>query len=295
MTQTLEALGRRTDSMRGIRSVVHTMKTLSAINAAPYAHAASAIEVYHTTVLEGLHAFLCRSGSIVMDGTGQGTRVLVIFGSDHGLCGSYNEGLAAYVNRTAGAKADEVLCIGAQMADALADQKIPVAQMFFPPASVDGIGRLANVLTKKLDAIRRSSVLHGMIVSLAYVARGDGGMQAPVVKRLLPLDPDIVEGLVAKPWTSRSLPSFSMASDDLFMALLRAHLFASLFRASAEALLTENAARLALMQQAEQSVDERLEALKSDTRTLRQNEITTELLDVIIGFEALKKDRRTQR
>jgi F-type H+-transporting ATPase subunit gamma len=86
-----------------------------------------------------------------------------------------------------------------------------------------------------------------------------------------------------------------MQPDELFMALIRGHLFASLFRAAAEALVTENAARLALMQQAEQSVDDRLDALQSETRALRQTEITTELLDVIIGFEALKKDKRSAR
>jgi F-type H+-transporting ATPase subunit gamma len=85
-----------------------------------------------------------------------------------------------------------------------------------------------------------------------------------------------------------------MPPEDLFISLIRGHLFASLFRAAAEALVTENAARLALMQQAEQSVDDRLDALKSDTRALRQSAITTELLDVIIGFEALKKDARSE-
>jgi F-type H+-transporting ATPase subunit gamma len=84
-----------------------------------------------------------------------------------------------------------------------------------------------------------------------------------------------------------------METNDLFAVLLRAHLFASLFRAAAEALVTENAARLALMQQAEHSVDDRLEGLKSDTRALRQSEITTELLDVIVGFEALRQNRRS--
>ena len=101
----------------------------------------------------------------------------------------------------------------------------------------------------------------------------------------------MIAGLQAKPWASRSLPYFSMRPDDLFMALIRGPLFASLFRASAEALVTENAARLALMRQAEQSVDDRLDALRSETRAVRQTEITTELLDVIIGFEALKKNK----
>ena len=67
-----------------------------------------------------------------------------------------------------------------------------------------------------------------------------------------------------------------------------------MFRAAADALVTENAARLALMQQAEHTVDDRLAELLAETRAFRQNEITTELLDVIVGFEALKKRNPNQ-
>jgi len=290
MAQTLEMLARRTTSMHGIRSVVHTMKTLSVINAAPYDHAARAIEAYHDTVLQGLHAVLSQSVPIEAAPSSKAAPVVVVFGSDHGLCGNYNEALAEHVAQNiTGAT---VLCVGAQMADALADQGLGVQKAFFPPASVDGIGRLANVLTQKLDEIRQANHPHGVRVSLAYFARSDSGGQAPEIAALLPLDPAMVRDLQARPWASRSVPQFTMASEDLFKALIRGHVFASLFRAAAEALVTENAARLALMQQAERSVDEKLDALQSDTRALRQSEITTELLDVIIGFEALKKDRR---
>jgi F-type H+-transporting ATPase subunit gamma len=286
MAQTLESLARRSASMKGIRSVVHTMKTLSVINAAPYEHAARAIEAYHATVLDGLHAFLSQSGPLSAPGK-DAQRVVVVFGSDHGLCGNYNEALAAHVAR--GFAGATVLCVGAQMADALSDQGLGVSKAFFPPASVDGIGRLANLLTRKLDAMQQGG--HPLDVSLAYFARDENGLQEARIVGLLPLDPELVADFQAKPWASRSLPQFSMPSDDLFMSLVRGHLFASLFRAAAEALVTENAARLALMQQAEQSVDDRLDALLSDTRALRQTEITTELLDVIVGFEALKKRR----
>lgn len=297
MAQTLETLARRTTSMQGVRSVVHTMKTLSVINSAPYEHAAQAIKAYHETVLEGLHAFLSQSGAVDVATANVAARVIVVFGSDHGLCGNYNEALAAHVKRHIGPNADKattVLCVGAQMADALADIGLGVEKAFFPPASVDGIGRLANLLTQKLGGIRRDSHPHEISASLAYFARRDSGAQAPEIAALLPLDPAIIRDLQTKPWASRSLPYFSMPPDELFMALIRGHLFASLFRAAAEALVTENAARLALMQQAEKSVDDRLDALKSETRALRQTEITTELLDVIIGFEALKKDKRSR-
>lgn len=297
MAQTLEVLARRTTSMQGIRSVVHTMKTLSVINSAPYEHAARSIEAYHATVLEGLHAFLSQSGPINAVTSSDTQKVLVVFGSDHGLCGNYNDALANDVRQhivLEEGKTAIILCVGAQMAGALGDQDIEVEKTFFPPASVDGIGRLANLLTRTLDRIRAKSHPHEFSVSLAYFARSDGGMQAPLIAPLLPLDSARLNEFRTKPWSSRCLPYFSMPSDDLFRSLIREHLFARLFRASAEALVTENAARLALMQQAEQSVDDRLDTLKSDTRALRQTEITTELLDVIIGFEALKKDRRSK-
>lgn len=298
MTQTLEALARRTTSMQGIRSVVHTMKTLSVINSAPYEHAASAVKDYHDTVLEGLHAFLSQSGPINAATSDNAAKVMVVFGSDHGLCGNYNEALAAHVGEHIDSNADNattILCIGAQMVDALADQGLGVQKTFFPPASVDGIGRMANLLTQKLDDIRRNIHPCEVSVSLAYFARIEGGMQAPKIEALLPLDSALISDLQEKPWSSRSLPYFSMPLDDLFMALTRGHLFATLFKAAAEALVTENAARLALMQQAEQSVEDRLEELTSDTRVLRQTEITTELLDVIVGFEALKKKKMPKK
>jgi F-type H+-transporting ATPase subunit gamma len=297
MAQTLETLTRRTASMQGIRSVVHTMKTLSVINSAPYEQAARAIEAYHATVLDGLHAFLSQAGPMTLGVPEIASRVIVVFGSDHGLCGNYNDALATHLRHDIERKASlstTVLCVGAQMADALADQGLTVEKALFPPASVDGIGRLANLLTKRLDSIRHNSRPREVSVSLAYSARSGDGTQAPRIAALLPLDPNLIRELETKPWTSRSLPSFTMHPGDLFKALIRAHLFASLFRAAAEALVTENAARLALMQQAEQSVDDRLEMLKSDTQALRQSDITTELLDVIIGFEALKKHKHTQ-
>lgn len=295
MTQSLEALTRQMDSMESIHSVVHTMKTLSVINAAPYEQAARAIEAYHETVLEGLHAFLSSTGPVTFERSATGTRVVIALGTDHGLCGSYNEVIAdclrAHMEAQAGEKTT-ILCVGAQMADALKERGLDIHELFFPAASVDGIGRLANLLTQHLDAAQTGPSGQDIAVDLAYLARAAAGGQAPQLVQLLPLDPEFLQDLQAKPWQSRSLPTFSMPSGDLFKALVRAHIFASLVRAATEAMVTENAARLALMQQAEQSVEDRLEAFKSEANALRQSGITTELLDVIIGFEALNKDEQ---
>lgn len=291
MTQTLETLSRRTATLTSIRGIVHTMKTMSAINAVPYEHAARSVESYHQTVLIGLRAFVAKTGPVAMPVTVQAERVLVVFGSDHGLCGNYNEVLAATA-RTEAAKAEtgtRILCVGARMKDALSDQGLSPEVTFLPPASADGIGRLASDIVTRLDQIGGGDVHNRIAVTLAFTRRAGKGQREPVVSPLLPVAPSLLSGPGRVGWQSRSLPDYTMQATPLLAALLRNHIFASVFQASAEAMVTENAARLALMQQAEQAVDERLEEVGGQFRLVRQDEITNELMDIIVGFEALKK------
>lgn len=125
-------------------------------------------------------------------------------------------------------------------------------------------------------------------MALAFTERAEHGQQTTVVRQVIPLDPALVNRLSRRQWTSRSLPHFDIPPAAVLAALLRNYLFASLFSACVEALVTENAARLARMQQAEKSIDDRLVELALATQTTRQSAITEELLDVIAGFEALK-------
>lgn len=293
MAQTLETLSRHSDTLTSIRGIVHTMKTLSAINATPYEHAARSIEAYHRTILRGFSAFAHRTGEIALHPGDVAEHLVVVFGSDHGLCGNYNEILAEVVKHHCKAQTtrkQRLVCIGAQMNDALVDQDLSPEAVLLPPASGEGIGRLAGDIVTRLDVIGRGQPLYRIAVTLAFTQRGQHGLREPVTRRLLPLEPGLLQR--ERRWHSRTLPDFSMAPDALLASLIRSHIFASVFRASAEAMVTENAARLALMQQAEQSVDDRLEQVRGELRSVRQTEITNELMDVIIGFEALKKTAR---
>ncbi|MCL3882933.1 FoF1 ATP synthase subunit gamma [Marivita sp. GX14005] len=292
MTQTLEQLTRRGDTMQSIRGIVRTMKTMSAINALPYEEAADAIGDYRRTVLAGLHAHVLAHGPLPQAQAGDAAPVMIAFGSDHGLCGNYNETVAARVLRAVADAPARVLCVGARMEDALSAEGIVLERVLMPPASADGLGRLAGRAISALDDLRGAP---DAPVALIFMQRGDHGRQAPALQRLLPFDPDLLRGFTRQSWASRSLPFARMAPAPLLAALIRGYLFAEIFHAAAEALVTENAARLARMQQAERSIDERLEGLTGDMRMLRQSEITTELMDVIIGFEALKHDRRGAR
>ena len=289
MTQTLERLTQRTDTMGSIRSIVRTMKTMSAINALPYEQAAQAIEAYRETILTGFHAFVQCNGPLPVDHDRAAAPIVIAFGSDHGLCGNYNEIVADEVQRTTGsASGATVICVGAQMEDALVGQGISPQTTLLPPATAEGLGRLAGRVIAILDQMRQASKTGATTVSLVFTKRGEHGLQRPITQKLLPLDPAMTTRFSKDPWASRSLPQLTPPPAVLLAALIRSYLFAEIFRAAAEAMMTENAARLARMQQAERSVDEQLDALTAEMRSVRQTEITTELLDVIIGFEALK-------
>src|SRR5690554_4339282 len=265
MAQTLEHLSRKNDTLTSIRGIVHTMKTLSAINAAPYEQAAQSIESYHQAILQGLASFVYRTGgvSVLSEALQPNTQLLVVFGSDHGLCGNYNELLAnkvvEYSEAVPMAK-QHILCIGSRMGNALLEQDLSPDVVLMPPASADGVGRLAGDIVTRIERLGRGQALTNLAVTLVFTQRQEHGYQETVTRNLLPLDKSLLQP--EQLWQSRSLPDYTMNSEALLAALIRNHVFASVFRASAEAMVTENATRLSLMQQAEQSVDEQLESVQ---------------------------------
>jgi F-type H+-transporting ATPase subunit gamma len=61
----------------------------------------------------------------------------------------------------------------------------------------------------------------------------------------------------------------------------------TLYRALARSLASEHASRLTAMHAAERNIEERLFTLRGEFQRRRQEAVTTELLDIVSGFEAL--------
>jgi F-type H+-transporting ATPase subunit gamma len=77
----------------------------------------------------------------------------------------------------------------------------------------------------------------------------------------------------------------------LLSRFIAQYLFASLHRIFAESLAAENAGRLAAMQAAEKNIEELLGELTGQYNKERQSQITEELLDIIAGFDTIKKNK----
>jgi F-type H+-transporting ATPase subunit gamma len=91
-------------------------------------------------------------------------------------------------------------------------------------------------------------------------------------------------------WPSTCLPLLGLTGEELFSHLFRQYLYVSLFRAFAQSIASENAARLASMQAAEKNIVELEDVLLARFRETRQTAITAELLDIIAGFEAISEN-----
>lgn len=289
--ETLEALAARIDTTEDIQSIVRTMKSLSAVSIRQYEQAVDALHDYQHTIELGLQVVLQDGAPATPRGGPDGAEAAIIIGSDRGLCGRFNEGLIDFVEDRLGAeRAGEeqplILAVGARAAARLEASGRSADKIFALPGSVAGLVKTAQSVLIQTDRWREERrIAH---VRIFYNRRTEESRARASLETLLPMPADDLARLAERPWPSRRLPMFTMDGADLFSWLVRQHLFISVFRAAAESLASEHASRLAAMQAAERNIDERLEELSAEYRKKRQESITTELMDIVAGFEAMR-------
>ncbi|HUT36609.1 MAG TPA: F0F1 ATP synthase subunit gamma [Planctomycetota bacterium] len=290
----MEALKRKIKSAHGLQSVVRTMKALAAVSIAQYERAVESLADYDRTVRLGLQALLRERPPALPAGRKRPEERRIgalVFGSDQGMCGQLNEQIVAHAAAelaATGLPAERrtAWIVGERAAARLADEGQPVLDVFPVPSSVAGITPAVQTALLRLERAHREQGLDE--VALYYCRHESGALFRPETLHFLPVDLASFQDLEARPWPTDNLPVSTMDRDRLFSALIRQYLFVSLYRAFAESLASENASRLASMQNAEKNIDERLTALTRQYHQVRQSTITSELLDIVAGFEALR-------
>jgi len=293
--QTTESLKRRMKSAGDLLSVVKTMKALAAVSIRQYQRAVDSLRDYNRTVEMGLQIVLKeRMGATMKRKNAPIKRLgVIVFGSDQGLCGQLNEQISVFALdhiKSTGVKKEnrKVLSVGARVADYVEDAGQPVDELLSTPGSTAGITPLVQEIIMIIDEWHfRGNVDHFFLFYNEYLT---GATYRPHMLQLLPVDADWLKQIARKKWESKSLPIFRMDGDKIFSSLIREYLFVSLYRAFAESLASENASRLASMQNAEKNIEEQLLDLHVQFHRTRQMTITEELLDIVAGFEALQEE-----
>ena len=297
MGDTTASLRRKIVSAGDLQSVVRTMKAVAASSIGQYEEAVRALGEYYRSVELGLGVCFRGAGSAASI-TGKpgrsdaGAIGAVVFGSDQGLVGQFNDLVADYAVKTLGTMTGkpQVWAVGERVHARLKEAGLPLAGLFTVPNAVTAITALVGQIVVECEARRGQGEVTELY--LFYNRPVSGAAYEPVSQRLLPLDEDWRRRLAQLPWPTGNLPEVIGSGTSTLRALIRGYLFVSLFRACAESLASENASRLAAMQRADKNIDESLEELNRTFHRLRQGRIDEELFDVISGFEALSARKK---
>jgi len=293
MSETTASLQRQITSAGDLQSVVRTMKALAASSVGQYEKSVHALGDYYRTVELGLGACL-RAGAVATKPEVKPTKTnttavigAVVFGSDQGLVGQFNDIVADHAIATLAALPGktQVWAVGERVHARLADAGLTPIGIFAVPNSVKAITPLVGQIQIESEAHRAKGEYAQLYVF--HNRPKIGAVYEPVCQHLLPLDATWAAGLANKPWPTHLWPEVVGDRTATLRALIREYLFISLFRACAESLASENASRLAAMQRADKNIDELLETLHGDFHRMRQSGIDEELFDVISGYEAL--------
>ncbi len=215
---------------------------------------------------------------------------VVVFGSDDGLCGAYNVNIfKGMLDTIARLRADygndigvRVLTIGKKMAKsaqriAEQDKTLTIAT----PENVDSrsegdeVKAFARTLTESFE--------HGETdrVELVYMHYFSAGRQRLTTDAYLPIAADTLSGDADRAKGHPCL--FEPDAATIFSTVLPMYLLSQLQEAFAQNRASEQAARVMAMQSANDNARKLLEQLQLEYNKLRQQSITTELLDIVGG------------
>ncbi len=293
--ETQASLQRKLNGATDLKSVVKSMKAMAAANIGQYELAVSSLGDYYRAVSLGIIAYFRQEKIDIiteqnsLKGNKEKSIYAIVFGSDQGLVGQFNDSLAEFVSQSLhdlpGKK--EIWAVGERVQLLLSDIDYNTTQLFPVPNSVNAITPLIQqILIKSEESFDKGNTNEVYIFHNKPKSRTG---YEPVIQRLLPLDEKWRQSLTELKWPTKLLPEVIGGIKPTLLALIHAYLFTTMFKACAESLASENASRLAAMQRAEKNIDELLDDLTHKFHSLRQSSIDEELFDVVSGYEMLSK------
>lgn len=290
MSDTLEGLRHKIESARDLESVVGAMRAVAAASVGQYEKAVQALGYYFNAVEQGLSVCLkSRESALSEKRIGataeEAAADLIVFGSDQGLVGSFNEQILDRVREFLESRREpvNVWVVGERIQSGLLDSGL-VMTLFRVPYSVEEITELIRQLLDAMGAPDKRDWSRPVYV--IHCRPEAGSLFIPLQRRLIPLDREWADELIRRPWNSERIPEVIGETERTLSALVGEYLFICLYKACAESLASENLSRLAAMQRAKKSIGEQLEMLQREYQHLRQALVDEELFEVLAGSEA---------
>jgi F-type H+-transporting ATPase subunit gamma len=279
----LKQTRKRISSVRSTQQITKAMKMVSAAKLRRAQEAAEKARPYGTRLSEMLASVAAGAGEgshpFLEPGADLPAEVIVIT-SDRGLCGGYNTNLnkmAEVFLRSAEGRGASVVCCGRRGFD------------HFRRHHADRISSkhvntpLNLALAREVAAEASRRFLEKEVGSVWLVSSKfrSAISQAPALQRLLPVEKTEDEGTTTD-------YVFEPEAGALLGSLLARYVDTKIFQAFLEANASEHGARMTAMDSATRNASEMIGRLTLQMNRARQATITTELMEIVGGAEALK-------
>ena len=213
-----------------------------------------------------------------------GKKTLVIVTSDRGLCGSYNSTVIRRATRWLEENSDtetELVTIGKKGNDHFERRPWNIVGYWGDwggALDYDKAREVVNFLTERFIS-GESDEINMMFTQFLSTVRYN-----LTTELFLPVAPPVVE----EGTTVHSEYIFEPSPESIYAALMPGYAMTKMVKALAESFASEHGSRMIAMGNATTNADEMGQALTLAYNKARQSQITTELLEVVSGAEALK-------
>ena len=286
----LKELKGRINSVKSTQKITKAKQMVAAAKLRRAQSAAEAARPYAlrlANVMAGLAGKVSGEGAPrLLAGTGSSERhLLVVVNTDKGLCG----GLNANVVKEAKAKARELIAAGKKVEFYLIGRKgrAPLRREFGAAVS-----RQFDTSEVRTPGYTEAEGISGELIALF----GEGGFDVahliyPVFKSALAQEP-VVNQLIPVPAgevadTSTAAVEYEPDEEEILAELLPRYIKTQLFGALLEREASEQGASMTAMDNATRNAGELIDKLTIQYNRSRQAAITTELIEIIAGAEAL--------
>jgi F-type H+-transporting ATPase subunit gamma len=287
------ALDRRRKSIRNIRKITRTMELISTARFKRAMDRASAASVY-TKRIGALVNHLAHSGLEVSHPLLEPrpeTRhaTLLVLSANRGLCAGYNGG----VLRQAFPRLQELQDLGAEVRlevsgkrgiSAFRFRKMKVDQQFTNFEDKPAFAEVDVLARRYLDAFIAGELDR---LDVAYTRFESLSKQTAVVETLLPIGG--LEGGEEDSQNTEILYEFLPSAKSILDEIVPTSFKVKLFKCFLDAAVSEQIARMVAMKAATENADTMISMLSMSYNRARQTQITSELLEIIGGAEALTK------
>ena len=293
----LKILKGRIASVKSTQKITKAMKMVAAAKLRRAQQAAEAGRPYATrmeqvmTSLAGRVAITDQSPKLLA-GTGRDqTHLLVVATSDRGLAGAFNSNIV----RAARKKADDLIREGKQVYFYLVGRKgRAVIQRLYPKQIVHqhDTSAIKQVSFADAQAIAQDLVdrytTNGIdVVHLFYARFQSALVQEPVGQQIIPIPRTPAGDAPAGGGISLAGVEYEPDEDEILAALLPRNVAVQIFRALLENAASEQGSRMTAMDNATRNAGDMINRLSIQYNRTRQAAITTELVEIISGAEAL--------